>query len=89
MELIREEIVVIKNFEEIKKQLGELVDIVNGFKSEQVQLRVVEAILANLGAPPPAVPKPEQKDEDGDEGFEDETEIRVVSRRRGRHWLDD
>jgi hypothetical protein len=48
---------MIKNFEELKKQLGELVDIVNGFKSEQVQLRVVEAILANLGAPlPPPLP---------------------------------
>lgn len=31
----------------------------------------------------------EPDDEDGDEGFEDETEIRVVPRRRGRHWLDD
>jgi uncharacterized protein YoxC len=33
----------------------------------------------------------EPDDEDGDEGFDDgdETEIRVVPRRRGRHWLDD
>jgi hypothetical protein len=58
---------VIKNFEEIKKQLGELVDIVNGFKSELVQLRVVEAILANLGAPPPGSPKVEKDEPDDSE----------------------
>jgi hypothetical protein len=52
---------VIKNFDELKKQLAELVDVVNGFKSEQVQLRVVEAILANLGAAPGGAPDP--KDE--------------------------
>jgi hypothetical protein len=33
------------NFDEIKKHLAELVDVVNGFKSEQVQLRVVEVLL--------------------------------------------
>jgi hypothetical protein len=51
---------VIKNFDEVKKQLGELVEIVNGFKSEQVQLRVVEALLANMvsgGAAPASMHK--------------------------------
>jgi hypothetical protein len=43
---------VIKNFDELKKQLAELVDVVNGFKSEQVQLRVMESLLANLGIAP-------------------------------------
>lgn len=33
---------MIKNFEEIKLQLKELSDIVNSFKSEAVQLRIVE-----------------------------------------------
>lgn len=30
---------MIKNFDEVKKQLGELSDVVNKFKSEQVQLK--------------------------------------------------
>jgi hypothetical protein len=48
---------VIQNFDEVKRQLGELIDLVNGFKSEAVQLRVVEALLANVvsgGAVKPA-----------------------------------
>jgi hypothetical protein len=36
---------VIKNFDEVKKQLVELSDIVNKFKSEQVQLKIVERIF--------------------------------------------
>lgn len=36
---------MIKNFEEIKLQLKELSDIVNSFKSEAVQLRIVELIF--------------------------------------------
>lgn len=36
---------MIKNFEEMKKQLAELSDIVNKFKSEQVQLKIIERIF--------------------------------------------
>jgi hypothetical protein len=37
---------MIQNFEQLKGQLTELASIVNSFKSEAVQLRVVELILA-------------------------------------------
>jgi hypothetical protein len=36
---------MIKNFEEVKRQLIELSDAVNRFKSETVQLRIVELVL--------------------------------------------
>lgn len=36
---------MIKNFDEIKKQLAELATVVNSFKSEAVQLRIVELVL--------------------------------------------
>lgn len=49
---------MIKNFEEAKKQLGELADVVNAFKSEQVQLRIVDALLGNLVADASVPPKP-------------------------------
>jgi len=42
---------MIKNFEEIKKQLGELSDVLNKFKSEQVQLRIVELVFRGTGTP--------------------------------------
>jgi hypothetical protein len=41
---------MIKNFEEVKKQLAELSDAVNKFKSEQVQLKIVELIFRGAGA---------------------------------------
>jgi hypothetical protein len=34
-----------KNFDQIKDQLKELAEIVNGFKSEAVQLRIVELVF--------------------------------------------
>lgn len=37
---------MIKNFDEIRKQLGELAEVINSFKSEAVQLRVIELIFA-------------------------------------------
>jgi hypothetical protein len=37
--------VMIKNFEEIKKQLNELSSVINSFKSEAVQLKIVELIF--------------------------------------------
>lgn len=39
---------MIANFDQIKKQLSELVDIVNAFKSEQVQLRIIERLLSGV-----------------------------------------
>lgn len=40
---------MIKNFEEIKKQLGELASVINAFKSEAVQLRIIELVLGAAG----------------------------------------
>lgn len=54
---------MIKNFDELKKQLAELVEVVNGFKSEQVQLRVVEAVLASMGVRAPVITPPEADDD--------------------------
>lgn len=36
---------MIKNFDEVKKQLNELSEIINSFKSEAVQLRIIALIL--------------------------------------------
>ena len=38
---------VIDNYEEVKKQLTELAAIINSFKSEAVQLRLIELLYAN------------------------------------------
>jgi hypothetical protein len=40
-----QEIYVIRNFEEVRRQLADLVEIINGFKSEAVQLAIVEKLL--------------------------------------------
>lgn len=42
---------MIENFEQVTKQLAELSDAINKFKSEQVQLKIVELIFANASAP--------------------------------------
>jgi hypothetical protein len=39
---------MIKNFDEIKSQLAELAPIINSFKSESVQLRIVELIFKSV-----------------------------------------
>lgn len=39
---------MIKNFEEVKQQLRELAEIVNSFKSEAVQLRLVELVFGGV-----------------------------------------
>ena len=36
---------MIKNFDEIKEQLKELSGVINSFKSEAVQLRIVELVF--------------------------------------------
>jgi hypothetical protein len=38
---------MIEDFENVKKQLSELADVVNRFKSEAVQLRIIELILGD------------------------------------------
>lgn len=47
---------MIKNFEEVKRQLSELSSVINSYKSETVQLRIVEIVLggvpASSGDPP-------------------------------------
>ncbi len=48
---------MIKNFETVKKQLRELAGVVNSFKSEAVQLRVVELIFGIM-------PEEEVQDDD-------------------------
>jgi hypothetical protein len=40
---------MIKNFDEVKKQLAELSGVVNKFQSEAVQLKIVELIFAGAG----------------------------------------
>ena len=39
---------MIENFEKIKKELSELASVINSFKSEAVQLRLIELILGGL-----------------------------------------
>lgn len=41
---------MINNFDEIKRQLKELSGVVNAFKSEAVQLRLIELVFAGAGA---------------------------------------
>ncbi len=49
------------NLDDLREKLKAIADIVNSFKSEAVQLRVTEVLLAQLGdsdsAAPPAVPR--------------------------------
>ena len=44
------EVPVIKNFEEVRRQLAELSDVINKYKSEQVQLKLVELIFRTVDA---------------------------------------
>lgn len=64
---------MIQNFELLKQQLSELSPIVNSFKSETVQLRVIELVfaqavgagsaaqIADSASPPPASTKPKRR----------------------------
>ena len=61
---------MIENFETVKKQLSELAPVINGFKSEAVQLRIIELVL---GAAQPAH-RPTQ----------DDTDARPIAHARGR-----
>ncbi len=42
---------MIKDFKKIKEQLVELSEVINSFKSEQVQLRLVELMFGTMEAP--------------------------------------
>ena len=42
---------MIKNFDAVKKELAELSEVVNKFKSEAVQLRIVELVFAGQSVP--------------------------------------
>ena len=64
---------MIKNFDQIKRQLSELAPAINSFKSEAVQLRVVELILRG-GA---QADDPQAEDADGEASS-------ASSARRGR-----
>ncbi len=46
---------MIKNFDEIKRQLSELAPIINSFTTEAVQLRIVELVLKGTHASDPAI----------------------------------
>ena len=52
---------MIKNFETVKKQIRELAGVVNSFKSEAVQLRIVELIFGIM-------PEEEVQDDDNSKG---------------------
>ena len=43
---------MIKNFDEVKMQLGELSDVVNKFKSEQFQLKIVDLVFRGARVDP-------------------------------------
>jgi len=43
---------MINNFDKVKVQLAELAEAVNKFKSESVQLKIVELIFSRVGTPP-------------------------------------
>lgn len=41
---------MIQNFEEVKRQLAELSGVINSFKAESVQLRIIEIVLGGANA---------------------------------------
>jgi hypothetical protein len=56
---------MIKNFAEVKAQLAELSEILNRFKSEQVQLRIVELIFKNVASGSESEPAVSPENRDG------------------------
>jgi hypothetical protein len=47
---------MMSNFEDLKKQLSELATLLNAFKSEAVQLRIVDRLLGEIVAEPMTTP---------------------------------
>lgn len=64
---------MIKNFEEFKKQINELADLINKFKSEAVQLKIVELIFKGAEIRP-----------DGGETDTESTGTRTITRKKRR-----
>lgn len=62
---------MIKNFEEIKKQLSELASVINSFKSESVQLKIVDLIFGVTEG------KSEDKPEEPIKGIKIRRKVRV------------
>lgn len=60
---------MIQNFDQLKGQLTELASVINQFKSEAVQLRVIELILtgaiSNVGLDKPSAPSPRKSTSKG------------------------
>lgn len=54
---------MLKNFDELKKQLVELSDIVNKFKSDQVQLKIIDLVFKNAGLDVEDAPTSNVKDQ--------------------------
>lgn len=49
---------MIHNFEEIKKQLNELSSVINSFKSEAVQLKIIEMVFSRVSSSTAVVHSP-------------------------------
>lgn len=64
---------MIKNFETVKKQLRELAGVVNSFKSEAVQLRIVELIFGIM---------PEEEVQDDDNSKEIKSKPKSAKRKK-------
>jgi hypothetical protein len=64
---------MIENFDSLKKQLSELSTVLNGFKSEAVQLRLLELIFSNG-----------TEQEDDDEANDSESKRRPARRRNSK-----
>jgi hypothetical protein len=47
---------MLKDLEQLKKQLAELAEVINSFKSEAVQLKIIEFIFKGGGSEAPALP---------------------------------
>jgi hypothetical protein len=65
---------MIKNFDAVKRQLEELSDAINKFKSEAVQLKIVELIFKNAGLS-------SDEEEPGTAGFQ---EAKATHSRKGK-----
>ena len=58
---------MIKDFDTVKSQLKELAEVINAFKSEAVQLRIIDLVIggaplaAKLETPPPPLADPQPK----------------------------
>jgi hypothetical protein len=55
---------LIKNFVEVKRQLAELSEVINSYKSETVQLRIVELVLGGRGEESEELPEDEAEEKE-------------------------